>query len=252
MFLENLFRFCNKGFVNLRFLPSGRDFFIPLRKIDSVPGILESCPGEDPYFSVCSRESGGDLIQLPALWVELGEESLRYKNFRLKPSFVITSNESACFYWVLRVPAPKEKVPIVENLLKRLAFYFEGDLEAAAVDAVLRLPDPGTLKECNPNLTYVLDAFKSHLPPLPVIETPVQVEKPFFLDTREAVLNEVVSLLKEKGPVLSVCDFLSEIGEKVGKNKLRRVLKGANGHELISQRVARGKFVYAINPLIRQ
>ncbi len=57
-FLKSLYQYCEQGFINLRFLPSAKNHFIPLSEIESIPAILETHKGENAYFGVATRGEG--------------------------------------------------------------------------------------------------------------------------------------------------------------------------------------------------
>ena len=171
-FLRSLYQYCNEGFINLRFLPSAKNYFTPLSEIDSIPGILENHKRENAHFSVATRVEGdgtkAGILQIPDLWVDIdlgklpeekkNEIRQRYKDFFLKPSFLIDSGGGIHSYWKLKEPAIPEDIPRLERILKRLADYFGADM--AATDASRRLRIPGTLNhKYNPPRKVTLKVF---------------------------------------------------------------------------------------------
>lgn len=153
-FLKSLYQQCGEGFINLRFLPSAKNIFIPLPGTDSIPAILQAHKGQNAYFGVATREDGNGtkdgIIQIPALWDDLDlyklsdkqkeESRLRYRDFPLKPTFVTDSGGGRYLLWMFKEPASKEETPRVENFLKRLASYFHGDTSATDASRILRIP----------------------------------------------------------------------------------------------------------------
>lgn len=153
-FLKSLYQHCEEGFINLRFLPSAKNLFIPLSKIDSIPAIIENHKGQNAYFGVATRIEGdgskAGILQIPALLVDLDlyklpdekkeESRQRYKNFPLKPTFVIDSGGGRYFLWMFKEPASRDEIQRAEGLLKRLASYFNGDPQATDASRILRIP----------------------------------------------------------------------------------------------------------------
>ena len=159
-FLKSLYQHCDQGFINLRFLHRDKDptktvqKFIPLSEIESIPRILKNCTGQyNFYFAGATRVEGdgsrNGIIEIPTLWVDLDlyklsdekkeESRQRYKDFPLKPTFVIDSGGGRYLLWMLKEPASKEEIPRVGNLLKRLASYFHGDMNATDASRILRI-----------------------------------------------------------------------------------------------------------------
>jgi hypothetical protein len=154
-FFKSLYKNCDQGFINLRFLPSGKNSFVPLNEIETIPSIVDSHQDQDAYFGVATRENGDGtkqgIIQIPALWVDLDVDPLSDKDkplsaffeFLLEPSFVVLSGGGIHAYWILKESAHREDLLMVESLLKRLAFHFGGDMGATDASRILRVP--GTL-----------------------------------------------------------------------------------------------------------
>ena len=153
-FLKALYRNCEQGFINLRFLPSGANLFVPLPRIDTIPTLLEAHKGENAYFGVSTRKNGDGtkqgIIQIPALWLDLDlkgstneeREKLEIKldGFPLNPTYIIESGGGFHIYWQLKEPTSREGIPQVEDVLRRLATYFEGDKAATDASRILRIP----------------------------------------------------------------------------------------------------------------
>jgi hypothetical protein len=154
LFLKSLYQNCEGGFINLRFLPSKKSIFISISEIDSIPSILKSHDKENCYFGVATRVEGDGtkegILQIPALWVDLDtykltdvekkESRQRYKDFRLKPTYIIDSGGGRYLLWQLKEPATKGDIPMVEDYLKRLAIHFHGDTSATDASRILRVP----------------------------------------------------------------------------------------------------------------
>ena len=199
-FLKSLYQHCDKGLINLRFLPSGENQFISLKKIDSIPSILEAHKGQNVHFGVATRRDGDGtkegIVEIPSLWCEvdtegLGEEAKneirqRYQDFPLKPSFLLNSGGGFHIYWKLKTPATKEEIRQIESLLKRIALYFGGDLSLTDASRILRLPKTLNHKY-DPPREVTITAFKPQrecnlsdfdfLPPL--METSTKEERPY-------------------------------------------------------------------------
>ena len=157
-FLKSLYKNCEQGFINLRFLPSGKNLFLPLSEIDSVPSILKAYEGQNAHFGVATRENGNGtkqgILQVPALWIDLDLESSAkareekelysiFLNFPLEPTFIVLSGGGLHSYWRLKEPIQQEDVLKAEGFLKRLASYLGADIGATDASRILRVP--GTL-----------------------------------------------------------------------------------------------------------
>lgn len=155
-FLESLYKHCDGGFINLRFLPSKENKFIPISEINSIPSILKSHENQNCYFGIATRRDGDGskegIVEIPALWNDIdivkgssGYDHFKqtYKQFPLKPSILIESGGGFHPYWLLKEPTTKDDIPRVEDLLRRIAAYLGGDMAATDASRILRLP--GTL-----------------------------------------------------------------------------------------------------------
>ena len=188
-FLKILYQHCDEGFINLRFISKDSakpiiQKFVPLSEIESIPKILSDYKGQyNCYFAVATRIEGDGskdgIFQIPCLWIDLDTYSLndekkaesrqRYREFPLKPTFIVNSGGGRYFLWMLREPVSKEGIPGVEDLLKRLTSYFNGDMASTDASRILRIP--GSLnpkyqhlpqviiKEFNPENEYNLSDF---------------------------------------------------------------------------------------------
>lgn len=153
-FLQSLYQNCENGSINIRHLPSKESLFLHLNEFDSIPTILKSRQDQNIYFGMATRVNGdgskSGILQIPVLWTDLDlyklpndekeESRKRYKDFLLKATWVIDSGGGRYLLWILKEPASKEDTPRVENLLKRLASYFHGDMAATDASRILRIP----------------------------------------------------------------------------------------------------------------
>lgn len=154
-FLKSLYRNCEQGSINFRFLPSAKNYFIPLTEIDTTPSLLTTHQDQDAYFGVATRkDSDGTkkgIFQIPALWIDYdldlsteahGEKELYsiFFNFLLEPTFIILTGGGFHAYWRFKEPVDHKDTPKVEGLLKRLASYLAGDTAATDASRVLRIP----------------------------------------------------------------------------------------------------------------
>lgn len=156
-FLRRLFRNCGEGYINLRFLPSGENLFIPLSKIGSIPNALKEYKDQNAYFGVATRIKGNGtkdgILQIPALGVDIDFKDQspkvikrRLKKFKLKPSAIIKTGGGYHVYWFLKKPLTKERIPKIESSLRRLASHLGGDLSATDASRILRIPGTLNLK----------------------------------------------------------------------------------------------------------
>jgi hypothetical protein len=192
-FLKALYQYCKPDtFINLRFLPSAENRFVPLVKMNTIPFIINSHRNQNCYFGVATRVEGDGskegISEIPSLWCDIdvikGSPSYdqfvqTYKDFPLKPSIFVESGGGDHLYWLLKEPATKEDIPRVEGLLKRIAIHLGGDKVAAEAARILRVPGTYNLKytpkrrvtigHFHPEKQYILDDF-DFLPPLPAGE----------------------------------------------------------------------------------
>jgi hypothetical protein len=246
-FLKSLYQNCDEGSINLRFLPSAKNLFTPLSEIDSVPKILEANKGENVYFGVATRVEGDGtkdgILQIPCLWIDLDLYKLsdekkqqsrqRYKDFLLKASFIIDSGGGRYLLWMFKEPAPKEEIPRVENLLKRLASYFHGDMGATDASRILRIPGSlnhkyqhipqVVIKESRPEKQYSLDEF-DFLPN--VEEIPKREEKPCLPEGWEKGLLDGVSEGERNNAVTKLTGRY--LGKGLSKDEILPILLDAN------------------------
>lgn len=153
-FFKTLYQHCDNvnAHVELRFLPSKKQIWIPLKDIDSITSALRK--DENCYFGVSTRQNGigtkDGIIEIPALWIDLDFKTARTENlqiFSLKPSIIVRSGGGLHVYWILKRPITKrEDIPRVENLLRRLAASLDGDVKATDVSRILRVPGTLNLK----------------------------------------------------------------------------------------------------------
>jgi len=152
------------GLVELRFLPSCRQVFVPPDKVMGHSNTSENC-----YFGVATRKdaSNGTLkncLELPAFFVDIdfkhsSEQEAReaLARFPLPPSAVIHSGGGLHVYWYLKEPfslvddADKQKA---KWYLRRLTQAVKGDQGSAEPAHILRVPgshnhkyDPAPLVE---------------------------------------------------------------------------------------------------------
>jgi hypothetical protein len=175
-FLAGLYRYCESGEIEFRCLPSKWRFFVSLDNFQ-----MPSLPNENVFFGVGTRNGSGtgtknELIAIPAIWADVDykdttKEKLQslIKEFPFKPSAVVRSGGGNHIYFFLREPADRTQLDDVENINRRLAAYFGGDLQAVDASRILRLPgtrnhkyDPARRVEIsyfNPDLRYDFSDF---------------------------------------------------------------------------------------------
>lgn len=150
-FFRWLYSYCEVGNINFRFLSNGpaHNEFVPLSAIFDnqtlVEAILKDYCEFDQYFAVALRDGGGkkeDISQIPSIWLDLdGSPLCKVIESPWPPSAVIeTSPGKFHCYWKLREPATKAEISQVEHILKRIAFYFKGDVNATDASRILRIP----------------------------------------------------------------------------------------------------------------
>jgi hypothetical protein len=154
-FLLYHFQRCEGGSLNFRFLrgEEKRNHFLPLDRLTEDSGELEDLLSRykafNCYFGAASRNGDNGtkagILQIPALHGDLDGSPLPPVNDGPFPpsATVETSPGKYHVYWKLRKPADKSEIDKVEDLLRRLASHFKGDMNATDASRILRLP--GTL-----------------------------------------------------------------------------------------------------------
>jgi hypothetical protein len=166
-FLKAVFKNCEDGMLNLRFLPKGRNEFININEVDQIPKILSRDSKQNAYFGVALR-SGPDgtkkgIYLIPVLWLEhdnvTPENEEWIRGFPLPPSIMVQTSlpTKRHYYWSLKEPLSKEEILKVEDINRRIANYFGGDLNACDASRILRLPGTLNFKYNPPLLCKVLE-----------------------------------------------------------------------------------------------
>jgi hypothetical protein len=53
-----LYKKCDQGYINLRFIPSGENHFVQLSEIEHISGILKEIRGQNAHLCVATRQKG--------------------------------------------------------------------------------------------------------------------------------------------------------------------------------------------------
>lgn len=147
-FFKELYQFCDDGMIEIRSLPSGRQEFLSLDEVDTIPSL---CNGnQDHYFGVALRKGGGTkdhITQIPSLYVDCDykdtpKEILRenFKKFPFKPSAIIESGGGIHAYFFLDEPCTKNDIKEFEDTNRKIAAALEGDLQSSEAARILRIP----------------------------------------------------------------------------------------------------------------
>jgi hypothetical protein len=180
-FIETLYQHCDEGYIEFRYLPSGKQEFVV--KSDFK---LPSFPKEqDIHFGVATRDGKGgtknNILQFPCLWVDIDfkdipedEANERLRHSPLQPTITVMSGNGYHIYYMFKEPVGKVDIPLIVKTNKKLAHYFNGDLQSAEAAHILRVPGTLNLKyapprrvelaNCDGSLTYEFDDFDQHLP----------------------------------------------------------------------------------------
>jgi len=134
--------------------------------------------------ALCDGQGGkAHVTEIPALWIDVDfkegfgvDEFCKSPGIPLKVSIIIRSGGGVHMYWLLKEPATKDDIPLLENILKRLAQVFRGDPASAEVARILRTPGTKNFKydpprevkliRFEPGRRYDLSEFNDILPPL--------------------------------------------------------------------------------------
>jgi P4 family phage/plasmid primase-like protien len=157
-FLQEVFSGCESGTLEFRLLSTKKEekpknIFWPLDKLPSLPllDLNRNC-----YFGCATRNGGGTkehIVEIPCVWTD--------NDFKLLPRAAIDKLLAECpfppsiqeftgggyqCFWLLKEPARKQEVPVIESLLRRLAAYFNADPAACDASRILRVPGTFNLK----------------------------------------------------------------------------------------------------------
>lgn len=268
-FFKSMYAEC-KGKIELRAIaiadgkPPVRNFF----RTTDMQGINTFCrknQGCELYFGIATRDGQAgrkqNIVDFTAVYcdidfkntpIEKANESLKY--FPIQPSIVVHSGGGYHVYWLFNEPLAKDAIEDIENILKRLAQYFEADMGSTDAAHVLRIP--GTLNhkpdyaprtpevkviKFEPQLTYELSDFAQYLPELKDSDSsgkainPPGWEKEVVQGTtpghRRPNLAKEAGRLIEKGLIdEEILPILLAIDKKntpsVGKEQVIKTLKG--------------------------
>lgn len=152
-FFETLYK-GSAGVTNIRAISPGgkisRDSFHPCDDFSWLSDLLKN-QNDNLFFGVATRDGKGgkkeNIVEIPTLWVDIDfketpqrEADERLADFPLEPSAIILSGGGYHIYWLLKEPADFKAIPAVEDINKRLAAYFGGDLNATDASRILRVP----------------------------------------------------------------------------------------------------------------
>jgi len=251
-FFKSLYEHCDEANLNLRFLHKDGDptktvqKFLSISKIDTVPKILEKYQRQyHCYFGVATRTkndgSKEGIRQIPAVWVDIdfkkfsnekkAEIRQRYKDFPLKPSYVIHTGGGIHAYWKSKEPASasKEQINQVEDLNKRLASYFDGD--KGAIDASRILRTPGTINHKYPSSVILKNFNSNKYDPsdfdfLPEIEGTNVEEKPRLTEGWEKELLKGVPEGERNASIVRLAGRY--LGKGLSRDEILPILLNAN------------------------
>ena len=165
-FFKQLFKGCG-GTVELRALPSKDRIFT--RKLGEVVRFCTGHREDDLYVGVATRKKGAssggkeDCCDLPALWVDVdrkdisdNELSKLLQDAPIKPSVVVFSGNGYHLYFLLKEPV--KATDEVEQYLRGLARYFQGDAASAEIARILRIPETLNYKYDPPRAVGIVGA----------------------------------------------------------------------------------------------
>lgn len=186
-FFAALFPFDGDSLIELRALPSRKQLWI--HRNDEATLRLFSRRREDCYFGVATRRTANDgsasnCRELTALFIDLDfkgssedEVRARLAAFPLLPSVINNSGGGLHVYFCLREPmdvSTEDARKDAKALLRRLALALGGDMAAAEVARILRLPGtlnrkydpprPVTIELLDASRRYIVADFDEVLP----------------------------------------------------------------------------------------
>lgn len=155
-FFHTLYDGCS-GFINIRAIPPTASEFYPLTEYSWLPRLLDKYKKSNLYFGVATRDGEGgakeNVVDIPALWLDVDFKNTPKQmfdsvlpKFPLPPTAVVMSGGGYHIYWKLKEPAKKTQQPEIEHILKSLAMNMRGDLVAAEIARILRIPGSFNMK----------------------------------------------------------------------------------------------------------
>lgn len=167
------------GLTELRALPRKAQDFFTATDADAIRVFLDTHASENIYFGMATRMRCGDgsaanCGELHALFVDIdfqndahpqgvpeSEARATLERFPLTPSIIVASGGGLYPIWLLREPLNLQVDAVrAKSLLRRLALALRGDLSAAEVARILRLP--GTLNhKYTPPQRVTIERFDS-------------------------------------------------------------------------------------------
>jgi hypothetical protein len=155
-FFDCLYMIC-EGRIEMRAIKIGQRerSFVELIEHSRIDKFCIRYRDWNVYFGVGTRDTSGggckeNVVNVPALWtdidfkdIEKNEVKKRLDTFLYKPTAAIMTGHGVHFYWFLKEPAVNGDMEHIEDLLRRIAHHFNGDMTACELARVLRVP--GTL-----------------------------------------------------------------------------------------------------------
>ena len=226
-FLDQLFRDCDVGVVEVRALPSTRRMWIPPGQWNDLGAFLTAAVNgrENVYVGVATRRdassgTAANLLYLPAVWVDfdlaLGEVTRRLARFPFPPSIVVHSGLGVHAYWLLRELFPVQDAADLAragSILRRLAGHLGGDDRACDPARVLRVPGTFNYKYDDPRTVTLastadvvvdLSELDDHLPHEVIRQNQFVLEATITPGARNDVLYNLTRSLRAKGLPVSV------------------------------------------------
>ena len=148
-FFKHLFGECGCQ-IEIRLLPSGRQKYFVVDELDKLTSYVSQNSKQDCYFGCATRDGKGgtkkNIVNIPVVWCDadfkdIDRKSLfkRKKGFPFSPSAIVKSGGGAHFYWLLKEPAEKDETKKVEDVNRRIAQKFNGDMNATDAARILRV-----------------------------------------------------------------------------------------------------------------
>ncbi|MBU1206448.1 MAG: DUF3987 domain-containing protein [Proteobacteria bacterium] len=127
-----------------------------------LDAVLQDHRNLNSYHAVALRNGNNGkkdgIVENPMVWVDKDLGPLKpILEGPFPPSAVVeTSTDRFQVYWKLREPADKSEIPMVGNTNKRLASYFQGDMNATDASHILRISGTYNFKYQPPFLVRVI------------------------------------------------------------------------------------------------
>jgi hypothetical protein len=122
-----------------------------LNEFNRLGAYVKQHSKQNIFFGVATRDGGGggkdNIINIPAVWCDADFKDIdrqqlfkRLNQFPFSPSIIVKSGGGAHLYWLLKEPSGPDGILKIEEVNRRIAARFGGDMNACDAARILRVP----------------------------------------------------------------------------------------------------------------